>query len=194
MPAVTGSVSTNAVSLTARCAGGITAPTLTDNSANITTSAWTAGSNGTTTGTTFALSPSALTTPSPTTVADGIVADVNTNTATTTVSAANTAGVVTLTANTWGTTGNTTTLAQNATSGVTVSGATLSGGANATVTGNQFRIDNNNTDSHHGSPPPRRYDRWRHSGRHGQLYRRRWLRSRQLQAERRAIASRPPRL
>ncbi len=74
------------------------------------------------------------------------MADVNTNTATTAVSAANTAGVVTLTANTWGTAANTTTLAQNATSGVTVSGATLSGGANATVTGNQFRIDNNNTD------------------------------------------------
>ncbi len=51
-----------------------------------------------------------------------------------------------LTANTWGTVGNSITLAESATSGVSRSGATLSGGVNATVTGNQFRIDNNNTD------------------------------------------------
>jgi hypothetical protein len=143
-PAVTASVTTDVVSLTARCAGFNTAPTLSDNSASITTSAWTTGSNGTTTGTRFALATSGV--PTATTVATQIVADVNTNTSTTTVTAANTAGVVTLTANTWGTVGNATTLTESATSGVAVSGATLSNGANATVTGNQFRIDNNDTD------------------------------------------------
>jgi len=135
--------STNTVTVTAPCAGALTAPTFSDNSGSI-SSTWTVGGDGTTSGTNFALATSGV--PTATTVATQIAADVNTNTATTTVSASNTAGTVNLTANTWGTVGNSITLAQNATSGVSRSGTTLSGGANAAVSGNQFRIDNNDTD------------------------------------------------
>ena len=142
-PVGTATQATNVTTVTAPCAGALAAPTFSDNSGSI-TSAWTVGTDGTTTGTNFALATSGV--PTATTVATQIVADVNTNTAATTVTAANTAGVVTLTANTWGTVGNATTLTESATSGVAVSGATLSGGVNATVTGNQFRIDNNDTD------------------------------------------------
>ncbi len=139
----TAAVATNVVTVTAQCAGAIT-PTFSDNSSNTTTAAWSAGGNGTTSGTNFALATTGA--PTATTVATQIAADVNTNTATTTVSASPSAGTVNLTANTWGTVGNAITLTQNATSGVSRSGATLSGGANATVSGNQFRIDNNDTD------------------------------------------------
>ena len=140
----TASQSTNVVTVTASCAGALAAPTFSDNSANTTTSAWTVGGDGTTSGTNFALAASGV--PTATTVAAQIAADINTNTATTTVSASPTAGTVNLTANTWGTVGNSITLAQNATSGVSRSNTTLTGGVNATVSGNQFRIDNNDTD------------------------------------------------
>ena len=139
----TATLSSNAVTVTPPCAGALTAPTFSDNSANIST-AWTVGGDGTTSGTNFALAASGA--PTATTVAAQIAVDVNTNTAATTVSATSSAGAVNLKANTWGTTGNSITLAENATSGVSRSGATLTGGANAAVSGNQFRVDNNTTD------------------------------------------------
>ena len=138
----TAALSTNVVTVTAQCAGAIT-PAFSDNSTNTTTSAWTAGGNGTTSGTNLLSRPESSTA---TTVATQIAADVNTNTATTAVSASSTTGTISLTANKWGTVGNSITLAQNATSGVSRSNTTLTGGADATVTGNQFRIDNNDTD------------------------------------------------
>ncbi len=142
--AATATVSTSTVTATAPCAGALTAPTFSDTTTNTTTSAWGAGGDGTTSGTNFALAASGV--PTATTVAAQIAADVNTNTATTTVSASPSSGTVNLTANTWGTVGNSITLSQNATSGVSRSAATLSGGVNATVSGTQFRIDNNDTD------------------------------------------------
>jgi hypothetical protein len=70
---------------------------------------------------------------------------IGTETSTDLVTANATSGVVTLTASTWGTGGNSYTLSQNAASGVSTSA--FSGGANGTNTGSSFAIDNVNADA-----------------------------------------------
>jgi hypothetical protein len=124
--------------LTALCADN-SAITLTADGTKVTVSNVAVGGAGTTSGTNFALNATGTTPASQTVTAANIITAVNANSTTVTASA-NGTGVVKLTANTWGTAGNSYTLTDTATSGVTL--ATFSGGAVGTNTGTDFAIDN----------------------------------------------------
>jgi len=112
------------------------------------TAASSAGTNSAS-GLTFALNTSGSTTTpaSQTLTATNIESVVNGNATTSAILTATNpnTGVVTLTANTWGTGANSYTLTDTATSGVTLSG--FSGGANGTNTGTSFAIDNVTADA-----------------------------------------------
>ena len=119
--------------ITARCADNAVISGTSDGT-KVTVASVTAGTAGTTSGTNFALGTNTAT-------AANILTAINANSGT--VTATNpSSGVVDLAATTWGTGGNSYTLTDTATSGVTLSAATFSGGVNGSNTGTSFAIDN----------------------------------------------------
>ena len=139
-----GTPSGGSIPLTALCADNSTVSISDTASTRISESNVTAGNAGSNTSTTFALNSSGDTPASQTATAANIITTVNANATTKAIVTASSGGtgVVSLSANTWGTAGNAYTLAQNAASGVSVSGTTLAGGTNGTNTGTSFAIDN----------------------------------------------------
>jgi hypothetical protein len=118
--------------MTARCADN-TAITNSSGTTSVTVNNVVAGGAGTTSGTHFALGTNTAT-------ATNIAGAVTTNTTAAGVSASPSSNVVTLSANTWGAAGNSDTLTETATSGVTVSA--FGGGTTGSNTGTDFDIDN----------------------------------------------------
>jgi hypothetical protein len=146
-----------AITLTALCADN-SSVTLTSTSTSrenhSTVTAGSVGSNSANgTPPTFALNSGSTHPASPSVTATNIYNDINGNTTTNAIVTAlpPSSGSVTLNANTWGTVGRSITLAQNATSGVTVNSVagptTLTGGTDGTNTGTSFAIDNVNADA-----------------------------------------------
>ena len=116
------SVSTNAVSLTAKCAGTAYNVAISDSTSNITETGMSGGTNGSTSGANFAISTTASTD------ATNLTTAINAN-AGTGVIATSSGGIVTLAASTPGSAGNSISLTQTFTSGFGWSGGTLGGGS-----------------------------------------------------------------
>ncbi len=116
------SVSTNAVSLTAKCAGTAYNVAISDSTSNITETGMSGGTNGSTSGANFAISTTASTD------ATNLTTAINAN-AGTGVIATSSGGIVTLAASTPGSAGNSMSLTQTFTSGFGWSGGTLGGGS-----------------------------------------------------------------
>lgn len=132
---VTATSSGSIVTITQKCAGAANTFALTGDGTKVTASTVALGSSGSTGGSNFALPNPALNTTVATTMASAILAQ----TATDLVNVAAASNVVNLTASTAGTTGNTLALAlDGASTGLTLSGPTLTTGTNGTADANHF--------------------------------------------------------